>query len=206
MDELGKKIDSLLTTNPEMAKYIRRIIARGLKKMKTQMGKQATAAMDNDPRQAYKAVRYMVYRKTLGGNVNILPRDKAGAPGSYAPERHPSKGRGGNRRKPSARTKQMEGYQGADRGFVLRFMNGGARKGGGQRRLKDFKVDSHRPDVKRGSQGGDITKYGKLSMVNTGNRGSIKASNFFDGSYMNTVAAEIEAEIDKLIAQEFKYL
>lgn len=204
--ELSKKLDAMLTTNPEMEKSIRRIIARGMKQMKTWMSKQAATKMDNDPRQAYKAVRYMVYRRILGGNVNILQRRKAGAAGSYTPERHPSKGRGGNRMKRSDRTAALEGYQGEDRGFILRFINAGARVGGGNRKWSDFKHDGHRSDVKRGSQGGDITKYGKLSNVNTGNRGSIKASNFFDGSYMNTVAAEIETEIDKLIAQEFKYL
>ena len=205
MDELSKKIDSLLTTNPELEKRIRRVIARGLKKMKTWMGKQAAGAMNSDPRQAYKAVRYMVYRKALGGNVNILPRGKAGEAGSYAPERHPS-ARGGNRKKRNARTKQMQGYQGVDRGFVLRFLNGGAKKGGGERYIKNFKVDKHRADVKRGSQGGDVNKYGKLSMVNTGNRGVIHAKNFFNGNYMTTVAADIEAEIDKIIAEEFKTL
>lgn len=204
--ELGKKLDAMLTTNPEMEKRIRRIIGRGMKQMKTWMTKQAADKMDNDPRQAYKAVRYMVYRRILGGNVNILQRRKAGAAGSYTPQRHPSSGRGGNRMKRSDRTASLEGYQGSDRGFILRFINAGARVGGGNRKWADFKNDSHRADVKRGSQGGDITKYGKLSNVNTGNRGSIKATNFFDWTYMETIAEDIEAEIDKMIAQEFKYL
>lgn len=204
--ELSKKLDAMLTTNPEMAKSLRRIIGQGMIKMRRKMAKEATDKMDNDPRQAYKAVRYMVYRRILGGNVNILQRRKAGAAGSYTPERHPSKGRGGNRMKRSDRTAALEGYQGEDRGFILRFINAGARVGGGNRKWAGFKQDSRRPDVKRGSQGGDVNKYGKLSMVNTGNRGSIKASNFFDGSYMDTIAAEIEAKIDKLIAKEFHEL
>lgn len=202
--ELSKKLDAMLTTNPEMEKRIRRIIGKALKHMQTWMSKQAAGAMDSDPRKAYKAVRYAVYRRLLGGNVNILQRRKAGEAGSYMPERHPSHGRGGNRKARSERTANLEGYQGADRGFILRFINGGARVGGGKRQLRGFKQDSHRADVRRGSQGGDINKYGNRSMVNTGNRGAISPRNFFDSSYMGMVAEEVEREIDKLIAEEFK--
>ena len=106
--------------------------------------------------------------------------------------------------KRSQRTADLEGYQGSDRGFILRFINSGAIVGGGKRKMYGFKDDPHRGDVKRGSQGGDLKKYGNRAYVNTGNRGHIAARNFFDGSYMRTVAEDIEQEIDKIIAEEFK--
>ena len=206
--ELSKKLDALLTTNPEMEKRIRRIIGKALRQAEKKMESYiASDVLKNDPRSARKALRYTVYRRILGGNLNILQGKKRGAVSSYTPERHPSSGRGGNRKVRSERTIRMEGYEGADRSFILRFQNAGARVGGGNRELgrTNFKVDEHRANVKRGSQGGNVNKYGKT--VNTGNRGHIAAKNWFGNIsdyYMSEVAATIDNAVDDVIAEEFK--
>ncbi len=203
--ELSKKLDAMLMANPEMEKKIKRIIGKALKQAEKKMEQYVdTSVLKNDPRHAAKAIRYTVYRRILGGNLNILHGKSRGQATSYTAERHPSAGRGGNRKKRSERTIRMEGYEGADRSFILRFQNAGARVGGGNRVFKDFRTDEHRSQVRRGSQGGDINKYGKT--VNTGNRGSITAKNWFGNisdSYMQEVAATIEDEVDKAIAEEF---
>ena len=206
--ELSKKLDALLTSSPGMEKRIKRIIGKALRQAEKQMESYiASDVLKNDPRSARKALRYTVYRRILGGNLNILQGKRRGAVSSYSPERHPSPGRGGNRKARSERTIRMEGYEGADRSFILRFQNAGARVGGGNRELgrTNFKVDEHRANVKRGSQGGNVNKYGKT--VNTGNRGHIAAQNWFGNvsdRYMSEVAASIEYEVDKAIAEEFK--
>lgn len=206
--ELSKKLDALLTSSPGMEKRIKRIIGKALRQAEKQMESYiASDVLKNDPRSARKALRYTVYRRILGGNLNILQGKRRGAVSSYTPERHPSPGRGGNRKARSERTIRMEGYEGADRSFILRFQNAGARVGGGNRELgrTNFKVDEHRANVKRGSQGGNVNKYGKT--VNTGNRGHIAAQNWFGNvsdRYMSEVAASIEYEVDKAIAEEFK--
>ena len=208
--ELSKKIDSLLTTNPEMERRIRRVIGKALRQAEKALEAYIdTNVLKNDPRSARKALRYTVYRRILGGNLNILQGKTRGAASSHTPERHPSSGRGGNRKARSERTIRMEGYEGADRSFILRFQNAGARKGGGNRELgkTNFKVDEHRAKVNRGSQGGNVNKYGNRAMVNTGNRGHIAAKNWFGNiseQYMWRVADTIEAEVDKAIAEEFK--
>ena len=211
MAELSKKLDALLTKNPDMEKKIRKIIGKALKQAEKGIERYVgTSVLKNDPRHAAKAIRYTVYRRVLGGNLNILHGRQRGAATGYTPERHPSSGRGGNRRPRSSRTIRMEGYEGADRSFILRFQNAGARKGGGNRSLgrTDFKVDEHRAKVRRGIQGGDTSfpHYGRLGNVNTGNRGRLAARNWFGSIsdyYMEEVAAIIEYEVDKAISEVF---
>ena len=203
--ELSKKLDALLMKDPKMEKKIQHIIGRALKKAEKRMESYVGSnVLSNDPRHAAKAIRYTVYRRILGGNLNILHGKQRGAATGYTPERHPSSGRGGNRKARSERTIRMEGYEGADRSFILRFQNSGARVGGGNRSLGGFRTDEHRAKVKRGSQGGNVNKYGKT--VNTGSRGRIAARNWFGNisdHYMQEVAATIEAEVDKAISEVF---
>lgn len=203
--ELSKKLDQLQVNNPEMEKKIQKIIAKGLQMVRKSVSEAMRQKMKDDPREAYKAVRRTVYRRILGGNVNILQNKRAGDRSTYTPTRTLKSGqRGGNRRLRSERTLALESYSGRDRGFILRFLEGGARKGGGRRQERGFRNDQHRDQVKRGSQGGDLRKYGKTT--NTGSRGSISAchvfSNVADHSMENAIAY-IESEIDKLIQQEF---
>ena len=124
--ELREQLDKLLMKNPEMEKKVQAIISDVLKQVRANMSQEARSVMDDDPRQATRAVRSMVYRQILGGQVNILNKKRAGSPGNYEPIRTLRPGqRGGNRRPRSERTKRLQGYMGSDRGFVLRFLNAG---------------------------------------------------------------------------------
>ncbi len=124
--ELQKDLDKLLLSNPEMEKKVQKIVGDVLKQVRANMTQEARSAMQDDPRKANRAVRSMVYRQILGGQVNILNKKKAGAAGDYEPTRTLRPGqRGGNRRPRSERTKRLQGYMGSDRGFVLRFINAG---------------------------------------------------------------------------------
>lgn len=102
--------DRLDLHNPETEKAVRELVARALRQATAETRRAVQAALPNDPRQAYRAVRNLVYRRVLGGNVSILnPR------------------RGGGRTR-SRRTEQVDGYFGADRAFILRFVNSGTRQ------------------------------------------------------------------------------
>jgi hypothetical protein len=73
-------------------------------------------------------VKFAVYKTLFGGNLSILAKRKAGAKYELVRKRKLDENphqRGGNRRPRSQRTKQLETYFGADRGFVLRFLNAG---------------------------------------------------------------------------------
>jgi hypothetical protein len=124
--EQKKELEKLMMSNPAMEKKVQGLIRSVLAEVRKKMGEEAQGAMASDPRQAYKAVRSAVYKRILGGNVNILQTRRASGGGSYTPTRTLKTGqRGGNRRLRSERTMKMESYVGADRGFVLRFLNAG---------------------------------------------------------------------------------
>lgn len=180
MDELSKKLDRLQVKNPTMEKRIQDVIRKAIAKAKKVVSQQAHGALPNDPRDAYKAVKSMVYKRILGGNVSILKKRKSsGGKSSYEPPRKLRQGqRGGNRVKRGARTQQMMDYQGGDRGMILRWLNSGTN------------------DRTAGNRGGLLS----------GNRGRIAARNWFPHAGqqgMNEAAQYIEQEIDRLIAEEF---
>ena len=126
-------LESMLVSNPDTAANIRKLISQEIAKARAAISQSAKGAMASDPRQAYKAVRRYVYKSILGGQVNIFnPRGGASSSGSSFVkarklDNHPHQ-RGGNRRKRSARTDQVDGYVGKDRGFILRFVNSGISK------------------------------------------------------------------------------
>lgn len=208
LTELRKKLDQMLASNPDMEKKIKQIIRKALAAARKRVSSEVASAMSSDPRHAYKAVRTAVYRRILGGNLNILGNKRRGTASSYQPTRTLKSGqRGGNRMSRSERTMRMESYEGADRGFILRFLNAGAKVGGGRRQMSHFHSDPHRGQVNRGAQGGDLSRYGNRSNVNTGNRGSISPRNFFKGASEQAIAGPameiIEQEVDRLIMEAF---
>lgn len=128
-------LESLLMSNPEMEKRVQKLIRTVLLQARRQISGDIHGMKfkNGDPRQAYKAVKSAVYRRILGGNVSILSKRKDGQRGAVPPIYHAlehrtnSKGnhRGGNRMPRSRRTEDLLTYQGADRGFILRFLNAG---------------------------------------------------------------------------------
>lgn len=194
LTEQMQQLDRLLATNPEMEQKMRRVISKVLIKAQSKMRKDVGTDLPNDPRNAAKAVRKAVYRQILGGNINILRKRRATeGDSSYTPTRTLKSGqRGGNRRLHSERTMRMESYNASDRGFILYWLNSGT-KG---RSMGKYQSDPHRGNVKRGSQGGDVSKYGKT--VNTGSRGSISARNIFSKHLI-----ELSDFIDMSLTKEF---
>lgn len=187
--EQRKELDRLMMSNPEMEKKVQGLIRKVLGEVKKHMGEAASKEMKSDPRQAYKAVRYAVYKRILGGNVNILDKKRSGGGVAYTPTRTLRTGQhGGNRRTRSERTMKLESYFGADRGFVLRFLNAGTF----DRTIK------FTPHEDRG-----YDKHNKHP--NTGNRGRIAPRNFFGNrshQEMQKAAENLEKLIDGLIKKE----
>jgi hypothetical protein len=193
-------LESLMMSNPAMEKKVQGLIRKVLMAARRTVANSAKDAMKSDPRKAYQAVKTAVYRQILGGNVSIL--NKRGTRfDSYEPPRTLQPGqRGGNRRKRTDRSNRLLHYAGSSRAFVLRFLNAGT-----QGRVIDFTSDPRRARVNRGSQGGNLQKYGKT--VNTGRRGSIRPRNFFATSShtaMMKAADQLTALIDDLIKKEMK--
>lgn len=167
--EQQKVLEAALSTNPKTQKALQKLIRKALMEARASLSDYIkTKLANNDPRGAARAVRTSVYKKILGGNINILNSKKAHGTNNYEPPRTLRPGqRGGNRRPRSQRTNTVMHYAGEDRQFILRFVDSGTK----QRAIERL------TEVKRASGGSkfvwrqDASKYG--------NRGSIAARNFF---------------------------
>ena len=154
LEELYKKIERLLTSNEKLKSKVNKIIKLAVIQAREEVRAKTRAAIPNDPRKTYTAVKKAVYRKIFGGNVNILNMRSSSGGANYEPPRTLRPGqRGGNRVPRSARTDQMMHYGPLDRGFILRFVNSGTK------------------NREAGTRGGRLS----------GNRGSIQARHFFQG-------------------------
>ena len=154
--EQQKVLEAALSTNPKTQKALQKLIRKALMEIRPELVSAAKGAMGSDPRGAAQGIRTSVYKKILGGNINILNmRRKAGAPTSYEPPRKlkPHQ-RGGNRVPRGKRTDTVMHYGPHDRQWILRFINSGT------------------GDRTAGTRGGRLS----------GNRGSIAARNFFRGA------------------------
>ena len=189
LEERIKQFGEASTKNPEMRKRINEVIRQTLAKVRKSLQGDARSGLDmkSDPRNAYKAVRMAVYRRLFGGQVNILQSRKAHGGRLYEPPRRGTsdpKGRGGNRALRSGRTEQLMSYQGADRGFILRFLNAGT----GDRAIH--------------SMGNKSLRTGSVSVIKTksigGNRGAIAARNWF-GQRSQQELERAASNLDKMI-------
>lgn len=201
LDNLTKKFERLRTSDSFMAEMLQAEIERMLRGVRARLVSQSAAGLQlkSDPRQLHRAIRYAVYKKVFGGNVNILNKRKAGALVPYDKLTIIREGQwGGNRRHRSAVTARNDGYFGSDRGFIFRFLN----QGTDERKIKNFTTDPHRPHIRRGLYGGDVEKYGKT--VNTGLRGGLSRRDWFGPASMREMKAaipELEKYIDRIIVK-----
>ena len=149
LEERIRQLGEASTNNPMMQRRIREVIKQVLGRVRKDLQDHAASdlQMQSDPRSAYKAVRFAVYRKLFGGQVNILsPRNKGKGRLYEPPRKLQPKQRGGNRRTRGDRTTELMSYFGKDRGFVLRFLNAGTRvryNGGRNGRADDVPQPCH---------------------------------------------------------------
>jgi hypothetical protein len=128
LEERRQELEQLMTTNPATKRELQAIIKKAINNARRRIVEDAQDVLENDPREAYRAVRSSVYKQILGGQVNILSPRRRGAGTMYQRPRKLDENphqRGGNRRKRSRETIRIDSYQGKDRGFILRFQNAG---------------------------------------------------------------------------------
>jgi hypothetical protein len=174
---LANAIGSIMTTDPDMAGLIRKLIRKLLREARNRLSKDAKNYLDSDPRKAARAVKNSVYKQLFGGNLNILQK-RAGTAGTKYElvrqrkvEMNPNM-RGGNRRpRIDDGRNRLDYYFGADRGFVLRFIGSGT--------------------VQR--------------MSRFGNRGSIRQTDWFGHTapwQMEQAASELATAIEEYVTQQ----
>ena len=173
-------LEKALSTNPKTQKALQKLIDKALKDIRPEVIAAIRSSLGSDPRGAAAGLRRIVYKKVLGGNINILNRKrKAGSPNNYEPPRTLRQGqRGGNRVPRSQRTDQVMHYGPVDRQWILRIVNSGTtnRTAG--------------------------TRNGRLH----GNRGAIAARNFFGRAgtpalmkAADNLAAMIDTELENIL-------
>ena len=177
--EQKQVLEQALSTNPKTQKALQKLIRQVITEARDKVAQSAKGVMESDPRQSYRAVRSSVYKKILGGNINIFNSRKAHGTNSYEPPRKLRPGqRGGNRVVRGKRTDTVMHYAPQDRGFILRFINSGT----GERMA--------------GSRGGRLS----------GNRGSIAPRNWFRGATerqltqaVDNLANLIDTELESIL-------
>lgn len=163
---------------------IRRVFAKVAKPVKQSVQQGFRASVKSDPRKAWKGVRVITLKGGKGVIVGLLNPRKAG--NAMAVGSRSTGGRSGIRRnrKRSARTNQVDGYQGADRSFILRMHNQGASGKNGDGRLA-------------GTRG---------TLKKTANRGILTAKKFFDRAEagMQRASKSLAQELGKIIENRAK--
>lgn len=117
---LNRMRDAKEVKKSDIRKEVRKALAPERKRVRN----AAKAAMGKDLGRAYMGVKMVVYRDGNGGMLNILDKGNAKQLAVY---KQPAGGKSGIRRRRyvSPETKRRKGYRGADRAFILRFINSG---------------------------------------------------------------------------------
>lgn len=188
-----ENLKAAMSTDPKMRKVIQHHIREALFEARREV--MGSADFENgDPRGSRKAIRTSVYKKILGGNINILNGKKAHGSNGYHPPRTLTAGqRGGNRRSRSERTEQIMSYAPLDRGFILRFVNSGTKT----------RVIGFRNTIKgnRERYENAVSRISSGDKSRTGNRGSIAARNWFMPSAESALGRAMQ-NISEMIAIE----
>ena len=194
IEELDKKLEYMKTSGTGFEKRLQQVIRKVLGEVRAKMQGEAESGlgMQSDPRKAYKAVRYAVYKRILGGQVNILDPRRVQKMAYNPPRKLQPKQRGGNRMSRSDRTQDLLEYYGGSRAFVLRFLNAGTepRYNGG----RNGNTDEERFLFVSNHEG---RRY----------RGAIGARNWFGPRSQHEIqnaAIRIQELVDRIILDEFK--
>ena len=167
-----KALEAALSTNPKTQKALQKLIREVVLEARRRVVN--SIKFDNgDPRNTRQAVRTTVYRKILGGNLNLFQgkRRKDRHNNTYhAPKKLRPGQRGGNRMKRSRRTQQILSYSPIDREFIMRFVDSGTKQ-----RFVGFR-NERKANHNRYLQTKALWDAGENR---TGNRGAIAARGFF---------------------------
>ena len=141
-------LDRLVYSKMVKAKDIRSVFRKIMSPVRTVVVNAAKQAIPFDPRKSWKGVRVIIDKKGEGAVVGLLDPRKAGTPSSYQKPRGGKSGIIRNRKK-SKRTKDVEGYAGKDRAWILRIVNQGTiGRFAGTRKPSNLRYTAYRGVIK----------------------------------------------------------
>lgn len=179
--------------NPQLKKRIDEAIVDVLWEVRNRASNDVYSYMKNDPRGTFNAVHHSVYRKVMGGNLNILTQRKALRMERIAPS---TRGR-------SRKTEQMLSYSGPDRGMILRWINKGTRN------RYTVRMDGHpmyRNSVNERPKSRDYVFPHKLGGRGGAAKVNTRTINMFDKAIapkMDEAEAKLNVMIDEIIDEMF---
>ena len=182
------RLEKLLSTDKTMEIGLRNAVKYVLEQARKDVVSAAANALANDPNHAAKAVRHSLYKQILGGQINILRKKRAGKAGSVP----------GSNRGRLKHTKQILGYQGSDRGFILRFVNAGTKT-----RTAEY-MNAH--PIRRGNIA-ERPSSRTYRTATIGGRGVVVGKNFFGPAAqaaMNEVLPLLQEKFDEIIQQQMQ--
>lgn len=195
LQEAVKRLEQMQISGTQLEKTLFTLTKKVIQQARTKVSGDIRGTVGSgypnshgDPREAYRAVKHMIYKQILGGNISILNPKRRSGKMAPLPSSRRSKMR-------SSRTKDLLSYYGSDRGFILRFLNSGTR----DRVLANTFNNSGLGDVMDRRNSRRRYKGGPY------NRGQIAPRNFFRSAGQKEMewaaqqlAALIEQEIEKL--------
>lgn len=121
-------LDRLVYAKMIQTNDIRKVFRKVMAPVRKTVQQAARQAIPNDPREAYKGMRVATLKKGAGAVFGLL--DPTSEVRQLALYKKPRGGKSGIRRnRPiSDRTRQVEGYTGKDRAWILRIINQGTTK------------------------------------------------------------------------------
>lgn len=196
-----KNLEALMTDNPDTRKAIQDLIRETMWEARNATAHEIEGIVGNRGQSA-RSVRNIVFEKILGGSINILNKKRGTAQWKVVQktrkvDQNPHM-RGGNRRRRSMRTIQIEGYEPTARGFILRWQDSGTRQrfAVGRNNLGSSRSNIH---------------YNQMRANGIGNRDEITPGEFFYriaskhlGEAAEKLAKMIDEELEKIYAQNNK--
>lgn len=120
-----KCLTYLETKNVMKKGTITRQVRQSIGKVRKAVSQSFMASVNSDPRMTRRAVQQTIYKRVIGGNVNILNPTKREH--KTITVRYAKGGKSGRprHRSVSQRTQQINSYYGKDRAFLIRMINTG---------------------------------------------------------------------------------
>lgn len=179
--------------DPEFKQRLVDAIAMVLYEARKEASEEVKKYMYDSAHEAFRAVHRSVYKKIIGGNMNILTQRRALRRGSVRPS---WRGR-------MKRTTDMLSYVGIDRGMILRWINDGTAErwtthmDGHEMKRKSV---SERPKSRHYKYPSRLGGRGGAATVRTTTRGMFdKVAN----PNMSRAAEQLQELIDKIIIDMF---
>ena len=136
--DLGQKFKRLMFSDRNFRANFIKLVRQQLQKARNNTVKDIKQFVGNgyrnshgDPRQAFRAIKFSLYKDGTGGNISLFNKRRASQQRvnlnrERKIDQNPHQ-RGGNRVKRNEKSKAstLDSYWGSDRSFILRFLNVG---------------------------------------------------------------------------------